>query len=218
MTICPRSWVNCFILSSSAVVTLPLVSSLRASFTQEVWQAWDHPYLSRRASGNNRPCALPGLQGGPATVSCIIRFLGANTTSLSWSGGTGWLCPGVGGKTDVEAGAGTGVTLVSSQSYSRPLLTPEMSPGAAQPQLGQRRRQLCPHAQPGPGNLRGENFAICPLGSTQRAPEIPVPPTPLTLETGFSEVILQPTVLLRHPAVWTYGHNHMNFTAVGHHC
>lgn len=126
--------------------------------------------------------------------------------------------PWGGGKTDVEAGAGTGVTLVSSQSYSCTSLTPEMSPAAAQPQLKQCRRLLCPHAQPGPGNLRGDNFAICPLGSTQRAPEISVPSTPLTLETGFSEVILQPTFLLRHPAVWTYGHNHMNFTAVGHHC
>lgn len=46
----------------------------------------------------------------------------------------------------------------------------------------------------------GENFAICTLGSTQRAPEVRVPAIPLTLETGFSEVILQPTFLLHHPA------------------
>lgn len=75
MTICPRSQVNCFILSSFAVVTLPLVSSLRASFRQEVWQAWDHPYLSRRASGNNRPRTLPGLQGDQPWFHASFLFL-----------------------------------------------------------------------------------------------------------------------------------------------
>lgn len=101
---------------------------------------------------------------------CHQSFSQANTTGTVW--GTDKLCPGVGGKTDVEvgaeAGAGTaGVTLVSSQSYSHPSATPQTSPRAAKPQLEQRRQLLHPHAQPGPENLAVIILQYAPLAANR---------------------------------------------------
>jgi len=80
---------------------------------------------------------------------------------LKW--GTGLLCPRTGGQTDVEAG--TGATLLSSKNYSRSLVAPQTSPGAARRHLEQRRRLLCLHAQPGPENLTGRVLQYAPLAA-----------------------------------------------------
>lgn len=141
----------------SVVVTLLLVPRLRASFRQIVWQAQKHPFLCARASGSkSQPLLCARSVRGPVTVSCHQSLSWANTTSFVLKGGTGQLYPGVGGKSHVEAGAGagarTGVTLVSTKSYSCHALTPQGSPGAAWPQPDQ---LLCPNSQPGPENLVG---------------------------------------------------------------
>lgn len=162
MTVCPRSSINCFILS--VVVTLLLVPRLRASFRQIVWQAQKHPFLSTRASGSrSQPLLCARSVRGPVAVSCHQSLSWANTTGFVLKGDTCQLCPGVGGKTHVEAasgaGARTGVTLVSTKSYSCPALTPQRSPGAAWPQLEQ---LLCPNSQPEPENLAGRILQYAP--------------------------------------------------------
>lgn len=117
----------------SVVVTLLLVPRLRASFRQIVWQAIKHPFLHTRASGSkSQPLLCARSAKEPVTVSCHQSLSWANTTGFVLKGNIRQLCPGVGGKTHMEAGLGararTGVTLVSTKSYSCPALTPQRSP------------------------------------------------------------------------------------------
>lgn len=72
MTICPRSWVNCFILNSPfAVVTLLLVPRLRTGFRKVVRQEQEHRYLSTRVSGSKKTCTALRLHRGHPQLHAI---------------------------------------------------------------------------------------------------------------------------------------------------
>ena len=161
-----------------------------------------HPCLSTRASGSNSPCSVPGLRGyqplhaispflKPTPQACLE---GGDRPALPWGGWKdrcgGW-CRS---RSQDRSHPGERSELQPPFSYTtdKPWSSPA-SAGAAQ-------ATAVPTCTARTRKPRGENFAIRTLGSKQRAPEIPVPPTPLTLEMGFSEVILQPTFLLHHPA------------------
>lgn len=131
------------------------------------------PTLAQGRVGATAPALCQGSKGtsqGPCHQSCSRAI----TTGLSGSGGQAALPWGE--WKDTGAGAGTEMTLVGTQSYSCPWSHHRRA-------VEQHRPLLCPQIQTGPETLISVIVysAICTLGSKQRAPEIPVPPTPLTL-------------------------------------